>query len=109
MEVWGGRCALTGCDLKQVLIASHAKPWADCSNKERLDEYNGLLLAAQVDKLFDCGLISFADDGALLLKPEATTGVLKKLGITPDMRLGQVAERHIPFLKAHRARFGFEE
>lgn len=109
LGIWGGKCALTGCDLKEVLIASHAKPWADCNNKERLDAYNGLLLAAQVDKLFDCGLISFADDGELLLKPELTANLLATLGIELDMRLSRVSRQHLPYLKTHRARFGFDK
>lgn len=38
--------------------ASHIKPWRKCSNKERLDPQNGLLLTARINALFDCGLIS---------------------------------------------------
>jgi putative restriction endonuclease len=40
------------------------KPWADCaSDAERLDPFNGLLLAVHWDAVFDCGLVTFADDG----------------------------------------------
>ena len=109
LEIWDGRCALTGCDLKEVLIASHAKPWAECSNKERLDEYNGLLLASHVDKLFDCGLISFTDDGGMLIKPRVTSDALSTLGIAREGRLRRVDTRHLPYLKAHRVLFGFEQ
>jgi putative restriction endonuclease len=35
--------------------------------------HNGLLLAAHFDALFDRGLISFADDGSLLLSDAART------------------------------------
>jgi len=39
LDYWGGACAVTGIDLPDVLRASHAKPWADCtSDAERLDE-----------------------------------------------------------------------
>lgn len=64
---WKDQCAVTGCDIPEVLRASHIKPWADSSNKERLDPANGLLLAAHVDALFDRGLISFTDSGKMLL------------------------------------------
>lgn len=107
MHLWDGRCALTGCDLADVLIASHAKPWADCNNAERLDEFNGLLLAAHVDKLFDRGLISFADDGRLLVQPTIREEALAQLGLTKDMQLRTVYPQNAPYLRAHRKKFGF--
>ena len=109
IEIWDGRCALTGCSLSQVLVASHAKPWSDSSNDERLDGYNGLLLAAHVDKLFDSGLISFNDDGQLLREDELDDDALLLLGIPLDAKLRFVAPRHIPYLVSHRQRFGFTE
>jgi hypothetical protein len=64
---WKNQCAVTGCAIAELLRASHIKPWADSSNKERLDPANGLLLAPHIDALFDRGLISFADGGTMLL------------------------------------------
>ena len=55
----GEICALTGLAVPEMLVASHIKPWRECSNAERLDPMNGLLLAAHVDKLFDRYLLSF--------------------------------------------------
>jgi hypothetical protein len=41
---------------------------ADCaSDAERLDPFNGLLLAVRWDAAFDCGLVTFADNGAVQL------------------------------------------
>lgn len=59
LEKYKGACVVTGITLKNLLIASHIKPWAVCSNGERLSSENGLLLSANYDRLFDCGLISF--------------------------------------------------
>lgn len=56
--LWAGRCAITGVDEPALLRASHAKPWKDASDSERLDVYNGLLLAAHLDAAFDRGLAS---------------------------------------------------
>jgi len=57
MEIWGWRCAVTGCGIQPTLIASHALAWRDCKDgSERLDPYNGLLLTASIDRLFDQGL-----------------------------------------------------
>jgi hypothetical protein len=108
LEVWHGRCALTGVDVPEVLVASHAKSWADSSNEERLDQYNGLLLAGTVDKLFDAGLISFADDGCLLTSSALDASQLRSMGCPESMRLRSVHERHRPYLKDHRQRHGYE-
>src|SRR5690606_34400174 len=43
MDLWQGRCALSGVELPPVLLrASHAKPWAESNDTERLDPFNGL-------------------------------------------------------------------
>ena len=57
LSYWGGRCAVTGVAEPRLLRASHIKPWAKCeTDAERLDVYNGLLLAAHLDAAFDGGL-----------------------------------------------------
>lgn len=66
-RVWESRCAVTGCDVREVLRASHIKPWRDSTDAERLDPKNGLLLMAQLDALFDRGLISFDSSGNMLV------------------------------------------
>lgn len=60
---YGGRCALTGINVPQVLLASHIIPWADKSHKsERLNPSNGICLSALYDKAFDKGLITVSPD-----------------------------------------------
>lgn len=51
------------------MIASHIKPWRDCASEERLDFENGLLLCPNHDALFDKGMISFAENGQIILSP----------------------------------------
>jgi hypothetical protein len=70
---WQNVCAVTGCTISPVLRASHIKPWKDSRNDERLDPDNGLLLAAHVDAVFDTGLISFRDDGRMLISKSITS------------------------------------
>jgi predicted restriction endonuclease len=42
-----------------------------CTGKdERLDPHNGLLLTATLDALFDKGLISFEDDGTIVISAQ---------------------------------------
>ncbi len=68
MELYHGQCIITGIAIPELLVASHIKPWAMCKNdSERIDVFNGLLLAVHLDKLFDQGFISFASDGKIMI------------------------------------------
>ncbi len=67
-EYWDGRCAITGLGVPELLRASHIKPWAGCNtDAERLDVFNGLLLAPHLDAAFDAGFITIAEDAAVRL------------------------------------------
>lgn len=63
-------CIICGIENKNLLVASHIKPWNKSDNKERIDVNNGLLLCPNHDKLFDKGWISFNGDGTLILSPK---------------------------------------
>ena len=80
-------CPLTGLDIQPLLIASHIKPWSVCNNNERLDPFNGLMLAPNIDALFDSGLITFDPDGTIKISPKIDLENQKRLGISPDMKL----------------------
>jgi putative restriction endonuclease len=71
------------------------------TDAERLDAYNGLLLAAHLDAAFDAGLISFADDGAIL-SSQFTMEDRDALGIHDHFALCRVGARHLPNLAWHR-------
>ena len=96
------RCRVTGIDDPNYLIASHIKPWSESSNAERLSENNGLMLAPHVDHLFDMGLISFTDDGDLLVSPKCSAGVLAAWGILPTLNVGPFRMAQREFLAYHR-------
>ena len=68
---YGSRCALTGIDIPQLLIASHIIPWEDKKHKQdRLNPSNGICLSALYDKAFDEGLITFSpSDYSVCLSP----------------------------------------
>ncbi|WP_088163533.1 HNH endonuclease signature motif containing protein [Sphingobacterium sp. G1-14] len=77
----GEGCAISGYLNKDLLIASHIKPWSKCDNFEKVDPNNGLLLLPNFDKLFDKGLISFDDHGHVLISDlftDAEIFVIKK-------------------------------
>jgi hypothetical protein len=104
LEYWGGACALTGLAIPSLLRASHSKPWADCeSDDERLNVFNGFLLAAHFDALFDAGFITFTEGGHLLRASKLTEKEAALLGIEAALRLRWISPRHLPFLAWHRA------
>lgn len=103
---WGGACAVTGVTVTEALRASHAKPWAECADDaERLDAFNGFLLVANLDALFDRFLISFDDTGNLLTGARLSQSDLHRLGIHPGMALRWLASEHRSYLQWHRTRF----
>jgi len=97
------RCRVTGVEDPDCLVASHVKPWSESSNVERLSENNGLMLAPHVDHLFDQGLISFMDNGDILVSPRCPAEVLAAWGISATLNVGpfQIGQR--PYLAYHRA------
>lgn len=75
-------CRLTHVGNPRLLIASHIKPWRLCHDSiERLDGANGLLLTPHVDRLFDKGLISFEDNGGVIVSPRLDLEDLSRLGL----------------------------
>ena len=79
------QCPISGIDMPELLIASHIKPWRDCNtDNERLDQHNGLMLAPNIDALFDSGLITFESDGKIRISKRLSEENLLRLGISPD-------------------------
>jgi HNH endonuclease len=107
MDYWGGRCPLTGITEPALLRASHIVPWADCTDAQRLDVHNGLLLSALWDAAFDRGLISFADDGTVLASPQLSESARNALGLVNARPLTGLREGHKANLALHRSRNGF--
>ena len=60
-------CMISNIKAPELLIASHIVPWVESNNHARLDENNGLLLSASIDKLFDQHYISFDDNGFMII------------------------------------------
>lgn len=108
LDYWGGRCPLTGIADIELLRASHIVPWAECeSDALRLDVHNGLLLSALWDAAFDCGLISFANDGTVLRSLNLTAEAAKALDLDAVPALQPLTELHNANLARHRMRHGF--
>ena len=59
------KCAITGIDIPELLLASHIVPWSKNEN-ERLNPENGICLSALYDKAFDKGLIGITPNYAVI-------------------------------------------
>jgi len=100
-ERWNDTCPLTGCQIGNILIASHIVPWKDSTDEERLDVDNGILLSPDVDALFDRHLISFTDEGRLIKSKSISEKELLKLGVSLASRI-RVFDGMKSYLKRHR-------
>lgn len=87
LDRWGGRCAILGVSRSELLRASHIKPWTSSNNFERLDPANGLLLSAMYDAAFDALLLSFADDGTLMLASDFPPDEAIAAGVDPAAKI----------------------
>jgi len=106
LDYWGNACAVTGLQMPEVLRASHAKPWADCAtDSERLDVYNGFLLTANLDALFDRFLISFDGVGHIMISDSIKLEQQNILHINTSLRLRWISLEHENYLIYHRGKF----
>jgi putative restriction endonuclease len=105
MDYWGGACAVTGIAIPELLRASHAKPWAKCeTNQERLNVFNGFLLCAHLDALFDQGLMTFDAQGHALWSSKLDQTTRAKLNLDETLMLRWITNSHEEFLAWHRAK-----
>lgn len=102
-SLWDNACAVTGISEPALLRASHAKPWCDSNDAERLDPTNGLTLVVHLDALFDAGLISFDDNGAMLISPRLGKDVISYYNLSSTIHLKKsLSEKQRQYLNYHR-------
>lgn len=105
LDYWDGACAVTGLAIPELLRASHIKPWADCNtDSERLDVFNGLLLAPHLDAVFDRGFITIDDAGQLVVSDLLDAASKAVLGLDRPLRVSRLVQPHRSFLAWHRER-----
>jgi hypothetical protein len=103
IEYWG-KCAVSGASCITLLRASHIKPWKTSTNVERLNPFNGLLLAPNLDAAFDSGLVTFDRQGRIVLSRRMEGAAAYQLHISTKMRIDPkllTVEHHI-FMDHHR-------
>jgi len=98
------RCRVTGVSDPELLIASHIKPWSHSSDIEKLDGCNGLLLSPHADRLFDRGLMSFADNGDVLFSSHLGNEVRGAWDLDHLTNVGAFKPEQCEYLKYHRSK-----
>lgn len=102
LDYWQGRCCVTGLDVPDLLRASHIKPWASCKqDDERLDVFNGLLLAPHLDALFDAGWMTVRPDGEVEVSPALPAHARETLGVGGPLMVHRIRAEHAPYLDFH--------
>lgn len=105
---WNFKCAVTNYSKPEILIASHIVPWKDATNEVRLDVDNGILLSPTYDALFDQHLISFENNGQIILSETLAKSNYKELGVTGKEVIKDLSVENFQYLERHRERFGYK-
>jgi 5-methylcytosine-specific restriction protein A len=99
---WEYKCAVTGFDKLNLLNASHIHPWKDATDKERLDVSNGILLSPTYDALFDKHLISFENNGKIILSETIDFNAYQKIGVTGKEKIKELSSGSLTYIEKHR-------
>jgi|TARA_B110000967_G_scaffold9075_1_gene9087 hypothetical protein len=105
LDRWENKCAVKEITLEKILIASHIVPWKDSNEEERLDVGNGILLSPNIDALFDRNIISFSNEGNILISQQLNEEDYKNLGISKNSQLRKVYKDMFKYLERHRKLF----
>lgn len=100
MRIWGNACAVTGVACREVLRASHVKPWSESTPRQRIDGHNGLLLSANLDALFDRGLITFDEYGQMQISARLDAVHRQALGLPRPLRF--LPKEMLDYLRYHQ-------
>jgi predicted restriction endonuclease len=104
IEKWGGKCPISGVNILSILIASHIVSWSESNDDERLDVENGILLSPLYNSLFDKHLISFDNDGRLLVSSKVNSENIERLGLLKDIKI-TLSKGMKKYLLKHREKF----
>lgn len=105
IDAYGGKCAVTGCAVVDVLEAAHIHPYR---GPETNAASNGLLLRADLHTLFDCQLIAVDEDSfSVIVAPglrESEYGRLHGTKLRKPRSAVQAPSREV--LRIHQAACG---
>ena len=79
--------------------------WSQSNDKKKNDVENGILLSPDLDGLFDRHLISFKNNGEIIISKNLKDFDLQLLGISRTMKLSKVTKGMVKYLDTHRKTF----
>jgi HNH endonuclease len=104
LKRWGHKCAISGISNTDLIHASHIKAWNMCNREDdRLNPANGLPLVPNFHVLFDCGLISFKDDGTMIISPKLKKADRRKLSLPANLTR-KLRDDEREFMEFHRTK-----
>lgn len=95
-------CRVTGIRQRDLLRASHIKPWARCKDAEKLDGENGFLLTPHIDHLFDRGFITFSKDRTLIISGRLPKLIVRSWNLSGACCGKPFTGRQEKYLRYHR-------
>jgi|GEM_PF-966377 len=101
LPLWNGECPLCGISISDVLRATHAKPWKDSSDAERLDPFNGVLLCANHSALYSAGHIAFTGGGRLHISSKILEEHYPIYRLKKGVKIS-VSPEHATYLRWHK-------
>lgn len=111
LKTYENRCAVSGINLSELLVAGHIVPWAE-NEHERLNPENGLCLSNLYDRAYEKGLICIDTDFKMLvskrLKAESANGFYQQFFGQFEHQLIRVPKTYQPkkeFLEYRLDRF----
>ncbi|QJD77630.1 HNH endonuclease [Spirosoma rhododendri] len=69
LKTYENRCAVSGIDIPELLVAGHIMPWS-VSEQERLNPENGICLSNLYDRAYEKGLICIDTDHRILISKQ---------------------------------------
>lgn len=101
LPLWHGECPLCGIAIEEVLQATHAKPWKDSTEVERLNPFNGVLLCANHAALYTAGYIAFTGGGRLHISSRIPEEDYPDFRLRKNMKI-PVSPEHASYLRWHK-------
>lgn len=96
-----GKCKICGITKEELLITSHLKPQKDSTEEEKFDINNVLLLCNKHDGLIDKGLITFDDEGNIIISKGLSEEDVKLLGLEKEIKI-ELNEKQLRYIQYHR-------
>ena len=101
---FNNKCALCDINNRSILISSHILPYSKCIKKEdMINHNNGLLLCPNHDALFDKKLITFNDDGKIIISKNIDKRLYGDLNLNTETYINKkyLNYERLYFLKKH--------